>query len=111
VTDSGAGVVLLITTASERAEAERMGEALVERRLAARGSVLPGVHSFYRLEGKLQREHQALLLVTTSTERSAAAMAELRALHSHHDPEILEVPISGGSATHLQWLLNEVAFP
>ena len=111
MTGHEAGVVLLITTAPERAEAERMGEALVEKRLAARGSVLPGVHSFYRWEGKLQREHRALLLVTTSTERSAAAQAELRALHSHPDPEILEVSVSGGSATHLQWLLNEVTFP
>jgi len=110
VSDSEAGVVLLIATVVERAEAERIGEALVEKRLAARGSVLPGVHSFYRWEGKLQREHMALLLVTTSADRSAAAQAELRALHSHDDPEILEVQVTGGSSTHLQWLLNEVRF-
>ena len=106
--DSGTGAVLLITRASERAEAERIGEQLVEKRLAASGSVLPTIHSFHRLEGKLQREHEALLLITTSTERSAEAQAELRALHSNPDPEILEVPITGGSPTYLEWLLNEV---
>lgn len=111
MSDGEARVVLLLTTTAERAEAERIGEALVERGLAARGSVLPGVHSFYRWEGKLQREHMALLLVTTSAERSAEAQAELRALHSQQDPEILEVPVTGGSPTHLQWLLNEVRFP
>jgi periplasmic divalent cation tolerance protein len=101
--------VLLLATVSDRAEAERIGEALVEQRLVARGSVVP-VHSFFRREGKLQREHEALLLVTTSEERSAAAQEELRALHPNQDPEIIEVPLSGGSPAHLQWLLNEVRF-
>jgi periplasmic divalent cation tolerance protein len=108
VRDSETGVVLLIARAPERSEAERIGEQLVEKRLAASGSVLPVIHSFHRLEGKLQREHEALLLITTSAERSAEAQAELRALHSHPDPEILEVAITGGSSTYLDWLLNEV---
>jgi len=108
VTGNGTGAVLLIARVAERAEAERIGEHLVVRRLAASGSVLPAIHSFHRWEGKLQREHEALLLITTSTERSAEAQAELRALHSHPDPEILEVQITGGSATYLEWLQNEV---
>jgi periplasmic divalent cation tolerance protein len=108
VRDSETGAVLLIARAPERAEAERIGERLVEMRLAASGSVLPAIHSFHRWEGRLQREHEALLLITTSAERSAQAQAELRSLHSHPDPEILEVPITGGSPTYLEWLLNEV---
>ena len=104
----GTGVVLLVTRASERAEAERIGEALVERRLAACGSVLPTIHSFYREEGRLLREHEALLLVETSADRSAEAQAELRALHSRPNPEILEVAVTGGSPPYLEWLLNEV---
>jgi periplasmic divalent cation tolerance protein len=108
VRDGGTGAVLLMVRTSERAEAERIGEQLVERRLAASGSVLPAIHSFHRWEGKLQREHEALLLITTSKERSAEAQAELRALHSHSNPDILEVQITGGSATYLEWLLNEV---
>lgn len=106
--DSGTGVVLLIARASERAEAERIGEHLVELRLAAAGSVLPAISSFRLRQGRLQRGHEAMLLVTTSAERSAEAQAELKASHSHPDPEILEVPVTGGSATYLEWLLNEV---
>lgn len=108
MTDGGSGAVLLIARVAERAEAERIGERLVELRLAASGSVMPVIHSFHREEGRLQREHEALLLVTTSAERSTEAQSELRALHSHPNPEILEVPITGGSATYLEWLLNEV---
>ena len=108
MTGSETGVVLLVTRASERAEAERIGEALVEKRLAACGSVLPTVHSFYREDGRLLREHEALLLIETSVDRSAEAQAELRALHSRQNPEILEVAITGGSPRYLEWLLREV---
>jgi len=108
VTDSRTGAVLLIARVPERSEAERIGERIIEMRLAASGTVVPAVHSFHRWEGRLQREHEALLLVTTSAERSREAQAELRALHSRPNPEILEVPITDGSATYLEWLLKEV---
>lgn len=108
MTTDPTGAVLLIVRAAERAEAERWGEALVERGLAACGSVLPTVHSFFRVQGRLQREHEALLLLWTSAERSQEAQVELNALHPSRNLEILEVPITGGSAAYLEWLLNEV---
>ena len=108
MSSNGTGAVLLIARASERAEAERVGEALVERGLAACGSVVPTVHSFFRSEGRLQREHESLLLLWTSAERSAEAQVELSTLNPNRNVEILEVPISGGSAAYLEWLLNEV---
>jgi periplasmic divalent cation tolerance protein len=108
VTANGTDAVLLIVRMPERSEAERIGEQLVERRLAASGTVVPAIHSFFRWEGKLQREHEALLLITTSTAHSDEAQAALRALHSHPDPEILEARVTAGSATYLQWLHSEV---
>jgi periplasmic divalent cation tolerance protein len=101
-------VVLLLATTADRAEAERIGEALVEKRLVARGSVVPMIHSFFHSEGQLQRQHEALLLLKTSAERSPQAQAELRSLHSYENPQILEVALSGGSARYIEWLLEEV---
>jgi periplasmic divalent cation tolerance protein len=100
--------VLLLVTAADRAEAERLGEALVEKRMAACGSVIPMIHSFFRWEGRLQREHEALLLLKTTQDRSLAAQEVLKSLHSYENPEILEVPISGGSAKYIAWLAAEV---
>ncbi len=101
--------VLLITTLAARDEAESIGEALVEKRLAACGSVVPMVHSFFRWKGSLRREHEALLLVKTTKAASAAAQAEIRSRHSYENPEILELPVSGGSAEYLHWLASEVS--
>jgi periplasmic divalent cation tolerance protein len=105
---SQSAAVLLIVTTADRSEAEKIGEALVEKRLAARGSVVPMIHSFFHSEGQLQRQHEALLLIKTSAERSAEAQAELRALHSYENPQILEIAVSGGSARYIAWLLEEV---
>jgi periplasmic divalent cation tolerance protein len=102
------GAVMLIVTLPDRAAAEQIGEALVERRLAAGGSVVPMIHSFFYRDGKLQRQHEALLLIKTSSTKSAEAQAELQALLPREKAEVLEVRVSGGSAGYLEWLLEEV---
>jgi periplasmic divalent cation tolerance protein len=108
MSDHNGAAVLLLVTASDRAEAERLGEALVEKRMAACGSVIPMIHSFFHWEGRLQREHEALLLLKTTADLSFAAQAELKLMHSYDNPEILEIPVSGGSGQYLAWLAGEV---
>jgi periplasmic divalent cation tolerance protein len=106
-----AGAVLLLTTFGTRDDAERAGETLVEGRLAACGSVIPVIHSFFYWEGRLQREHESLLLLKTTAAGSARLQDELRRLHPYENPEILEVPVSGGSADYLAWVAAEVGGP
>ena len=105
---SPSGAVLLIVSAGSRDEAERIGEALVEARLAACVSVIPVVHSFYRWEGRVQREHEALLLVKTTAARAEAAQARVIEDHSYELPEVLRLDVDGGSPKYLEWLASEV---
>jgi periplasmic divalent cation tolerance protein len=106
-----ATAVLLLVTAGGRDEAERLGEGLVEQRLAACTSVVPVVRSFYWWEGKLQREHEALLLVKTSPDKADVALDYVKQHHSYELPEILRLEITGGSQPYLDWLLREVDVP
>jgi periplasmic divalent cation tolerance protein len=108
MSDHAAAAVILLVTAADRAEAERLGEALVEKHMAACGSVIPMVHSFFHWEGRLQREHEALLLLKTTSDKSLAAQAELKSMHSYDNPEILEITVTGGSGQYLAWLAGEV---
>jgi periplasmic divalent cation tolerance protein len=103
-----ADVVVVLSTFGSRDEAERVGEDLVERRLAACGSVIPIVHSFFYWKGQLQREHESLLLLKTAAASSAKLQAELKRMHSYENPEILELPVSGGSPAYLSWVTAEV---
>ena len=100
---------MILVTMGARDDAERLGEALVVEHLAASCSVIPTVHSFYYWDGQLQREHEALLIIKTF-ESSAAAVQEF--VRTHHDydlPEIIQVPIEGGSSPYLTWLEKQIA--
>jgi periplasmic divalent cation tolerance protein len=85
--------VMLMVTAATRDEAEDLGEALLTAGLANRGSVIPGVHSFQIVEGRLDRSHEAMLLLTTSTAQAAKATAYIRAHHSFEEPQILTLQL------------------
>ena len=85
--------VLLLVTAATRDEAENLGEALLERGLATRGSVIPGVHSFWMQEGKLERSHEAMLLASTSSEKAKEAAQYIRQHHSFEEPLIVTLPL------------------
>jgi len=84
---------MLLVTAATRDEAENLGEALVGQGLAQRGSVIPVIHSFWMVEDKLERSHEAMLLVTTTTDKATAATAYVRANHSFEEPQIVVLPL------------------
>ena len=100
---------MILVTTGARDDAERLGEALVVEHLAACCSVVPTVHSFYYWEGQLQREHEALLIVKTLESSAAAVLEYVRAHHDYALPEVIQVPIEGGSSAYLTWLEKQVA--
>ena len=100
-----------MVTAGGRNDAERLGEGLVEARIAACCSVIPMVHSFYYEEGQLKREHESLLLIKTVESRASSVQDYVRANHSYEVPEILQIAIESGLPAYLQWLADQVAEP
>jgi periplasmic divalent cation tolerance protein len=100
-----------MVTAGGRNDAERLGEGLVETRVAACCTVIPMVHSFYYEEGQLKREHESLLLIKTVESRANAVQEYVRANHSYEVPEILQIAIESGLPAYLQWLADQVAEP
>ena len=101
--------VLIMVTTGGRDDAERLGEALVVEHLAGCCSVIPTVHSVYYWEGRLKREHEALLLVKTVESRAAAVQEYVLSHHDYELPEVLQVAVEGGSSAYLNWLAEQVA--
>ena len=95
-------------TMGGRNDAERLGEALVVEHLAACCSVVPTVHSVYYWDGQLKREHEALLLVKTLESRAAGVKEYVQSHHDYELPEIIQVPVEGGSTPYLKWLEDQV---
>ena len=103
--------VLILVTAAARNDAERIGEGLVVERLAACCNVVPTIASFYYWEGQLQRQHESLLIVKTLASLAGPVEEYVRSHHTGELPEIIQVPIEGGSSAYLEWLEGQVAKP
>ena len=97
-------LVLIYSTYASLAEAERIGEVLIDRGLAACVNIFPGMTSIYIWEGKRQRESETAMLIKTRQAAAAKVIAEVRALHSYTNPALVVLPISDGSSDFLNWI-------
>ncbi|MDR3792490.1 MAG: divalent-cation tolerance protein CutA [Terracidiphilus sp.] len=102
---------LVLTTLGSREEAAQLGQTLVEEKLAACATVLPGAQSFYRWQGQIEEAHEALLLLKTGPDQLAALEARLHQLHSYELPEFLVLPVEAGSKAYLDWLHSCLRVP
>ena len=103
-----AHVAVCVTTAS-LAEAEAIGRAVVEARLAASVNMVSGVSSLYRWEGALREGSEAMLWAKTRADLVEPLTAMVKALHSYACPCVIALPISGGNADYLAWIDAETA--
>ncbi len=86
-----------------------LADTLVEERLAACVTRLPGVTSVYRWEGALQRDAEVLLIIKTTAERLANLSARIESLHPYEVPEVIAIPVTGGSERYLGWVGQTVS--
>ncbi len=99
-----AGEIIVLITASSNDEAEKVGTALVEEHLAACVNILPGIRSIFFWEGKVQVEQEIILLCKSTHQLLDKLISRVKELHSYTVPEILALPVAGGSADYLSWL-------
>ena len=103
--------VAVCVTAPSRAEAEAIGRALVEARLAASVNIVPAVSSFYWWEGALREGDEAMLWAKTRADLVESLTAKVKALHSYACPCVIALPITGGNADYLAWIDAETPPP
>ena len=96
-------VVVLVTTARAE-EARRIGRTLVEEGLAGCVNVVGAIRSIYRWQGAVEEADEHLLIVKARAADLPALGERVRALHSYDVPEVLALPVAGGSQDYLEWL-------
>jgi periplasmic divalent cation tolerance protein len=99
--------MFVYVTASDTAEAERIGRAAVEERLAACANILPGMRSLYWWQGRIEEGAEAVLILKTTRKRLAALMARVRDLHSCDCPCIEALEVAEGNPDFLAWIARE----
>ncbi len=94
----------VLTTVASEEEAERLGAALVERRLAACVQVVGPISSRYRWRGEVETAREWICLAKTEASRYPEVEAAIGELHSYEEPEIVATPIVAGSSGYLAWI-------
>jgi len=95
---------LVLNTCPDLATAQQLANLLVAERLAACVNIVPGVHSVYEWQGKVEQGQECLLYIKTRQERYAALEQAIRAHHPYELPEIVAVPIEAGLPAYLDWV-------
>ena len=101
---AGTDVVTVFVTAPGKESALALARQVVEESLAACGNVVPNVTSVFRWNTKVKEEDEVLLILKTSTLRSAALIARVAELHTYEVPEVLSVPVEDGFGPYLDWV-------
>lgn len=99
---------LVYITTGDKAEATRIGRALVESRLAACVNIIDQMYSLYRWEGKIQEDQEVILIAKTTENNVAELKDQVKAMHSYACPCIVCLPLTDGFEPFLQWIREQV---
>lgn len=100
-------IIVFITT-RDAEEAEKISKTLVKRRLAACVNIVPEVSSHFWWKDKLDASNESLLMVKTKDSLLPDIVKAVKKIHSYSVPEIIAIPIIGGSEEYLDWIDSEV---
>ena len=101
--------MLVFTTVSSEDEAAKLIRTLLERRLIACGTMLPGARSLYRWQGKIADERETLVLLKTRSARVEALQEAFGELHPYKVPELLAVSADTGLEKYVDWINTETS--
>lgn len=95
---------IVFCTCPDSESAVRLSHSLVEQRLAACVSQIPGLTSIYPWQGKIETASEVLLLIKTRADQWERLQTFLNTHHPYELPEIVAVPIVQGSEAYLSWM-------
>ncbi len=99
--------IVILITAPNHAEAELIGQSLVEKKLAACCNIIKPISSIFHWEERICKENEVLLIIKSMKSRFDEIVLEVKKLHSYTTPEIVALPIVGGSEDYLKWIETE----
>ena len=100
--------IVVLSACDSEEQAAKLARHLVDLRLAACVSVVPGARSIYRWKGEIEDTPEWLLMIKSRRDLFSAIRAEIGKVHSYEVPEILALPVVEGSESYLAWLDREI---
>jgi periplasmic divalent cation tolerance protein len=101
-------VVTVYAVFADPAEAQRIGMAIVEEKLAACVNILGPCQSIYRWEGAIETATETPALFKTTLNKADALISRVKELHSYSIPAIAVWPIERLLADYGDWVEQSV---
>jgi len=98
---------VVLCTVPNMPVAETIARAVVGDGLAACANIVPAIRSIYRWKGELCDDAELLLVIKTSRDACEPLMRRIVSEHPYETPEVIALPLSGGSVPYLEWLRLE----
>ncbi|PIP37340.1 MAG: divalent-cation tolerance protein CutA [Desulfobacterales bacterium CG23_combo_of_CG06-09_8_20_14_all_52_9] len=95
-------------TVGNSEEAQAIGKALVESRLAACVNIIDNMHSIYYWEGRLQNDTETVLIAKTTKKKVRRLIEKVKSMHSYECPCIISFAMTEGYPPFLQWIEEQV---
>ncbi|MEM3784051.1 MAG: divalent-cation tolerance protein CutA [Candidatus Bathyarchaeia archaeon] len=96
--------IIVLVTASNREEAEKIARTLLVEKLITCANIISPIHSLFWWQGKIDEAQEQLILMKTRKDLFNKLAEKVKALHSYQTPEIIALPITKGSKNYLKWL-------
>ncbi|HTT64805.1 MAG TPA: divalent-cation tolerance protein CutA [Bryobacteraceae bacterium] len=100
-------IVVLSTCATEE-EAAKLARVLVEARVAACVTMVPGARSVYRWQGAIEAAEECLLIIKSSRQLFEPLRTVLEKNHTYEVPELLAMPVAEGAANYMNWMEGQL---
>jgi periplasmic divalent cation tolerance protein len=104
VSDSLADLRLILTTFSSEEAARAVIRQLLEQKLIACGTLIPGAKSFYHWKGVIEESAEVLVLLKTNETKAPRCMKRLGELHPYEVPEIILLDPEAVTAPYAAWI-------
>jgi len=101
------GIIVLITSVSME-EARKIASLLLAERKIACVNIVKEVESMFWWKDKIETAQETLLIIKTSSTHLEDIVNMVKQVHSYEIPEVIALPIIGGSSDYLKWLDSEV---
>ncbi|KAD4586104.1 hypothetical protein E3N88_23705 [Mikania micrantha] len=101
-------IVVYVTVPNKEA-GKKLAASIVKEKLAACVNRVPGIagiESVYLWDGEILTDSEELLIIKTRESLLNALTEHVKENHEYDVPEVIALPITGGSIPYLEWLKN-----
>lgn len=98
------GLKIILTTFSTEPEAASVVNQLLEDRLIACGTMIPGAKSLYHWKGAIEESSEVVVLLKTESGITPRCMERLAELHPYDLPEIILIDPEKVSTPYAAWV-------